>query len=93
MRRIAILLLILGSGCSSFPELDELDSRIAPNAAYPRLLPLDELTHGPEPTLTQGEASQLIGRVAALRARAARLRQIRVIGSKTRARMQAGVSR
>jgi hypothetical protein len=92
--RAAILIAVvsLGSGCTQFPDLDSAVTDTARDAPFPDLLPVEELNARlTEPRITAETASNLDGRVAALKARAAGLRRS-VIDSPTRERMSIGVS-
>ena len=81
----------LVAGCAEFPQLD---GRVAPedrDAAYPRLVPLGPIVaRAGEVTISETTEQGIAARVAALRARAARLRGT-VIDGGTRARMRQGV--
>lgn len=77
--------------CTQFPDLEDALSPASERAEYPDLLPIEELnTRVPEAQLTPEAMQSIEARVAALRARASRLRGT-VIDSSTRARMTAGV--
>ncbi|MEL6295271.1 MAG: hypothetical protein AAFR10_13510 [Pseudomonadota bacterium] len=91
--RLSPCLVILAaiSACTQFPELDDAVSEQAQAAPYPALVDLG-------PLVTEARASRtdpaevetsVDARVAALRARAARLRG-EVVDAETRRRMQAG---
>ncbi|MDA7424070.1 hypothetical protein [Thalassococcus lentus] len=69
----ALVLASAFSGCTQFPELDAVQTPGLEDAPYPKLLPMDELLKGPEPRATIEQIGQVTGRVAGLRARAARL--------------------
>ena len=92
LRRPAGFMLIAAlAGCAQFPELDAATSATARDAPYPDLIPVEDImAQVPQDRITPDTASGLSARVAALRARAARLRGS-VIDSPTRARMRAGV--
>ena len=89
MRFVPFLLLLgLLPACTQFPELDGVTSDVAENADYPTLLPLDPLmqsTSLPNADAEETEA-ELQARVAALQARAARLRG-QVVDPETRRRL------
>ncbi len=68
--RIVFALFLLAA-CTPFPELTGTISDSARAAPYPVLTPLPTL-----PTATGEDADQLAARAAALRARAAQIRQI-----------------
>lgn len=85
-------LLCFGVGCTEFPDLDGAVSEAARDAPYPDLLPVEELNARiSDPRITPETVSGLAARVAALKARAARLRGS-VIDSPTRERMSIGVT-
>lgn len=91
--RITPVMLILGlalSACAAFPELDRAVPAEATRGPFPTLVPISTILNGPAPVATEAAAAALSGRVAALRARAARLRRP-VIDRTTRARMSRGV--
>ena len=66
-----VIALCLLCACTPFPELTATISDSARAAPYPVLTPLPSL-----PAATESEADQLAARAAALRARAAQIRQI-----------------
>ena len=70
MRLIPIFIFALAA-CAEFPALNGTISDAARNAPYPTLSPLPDFT--PQQTSTD---TQMAARVAALQARAARLRRI-----------------
>ena len=70
--RLIILPLLL-SACASFPELEGTISDAARQAPYPRLAPLPDTADG---TVDDGINADLTARIAALNARAERLRRI-----------------
>jgi hypothetical protein len=70
MRLIILLPLVLGA-CATFPALDGTISDAARNAPYPALTPVPAA-----PAATGDAAAELTTRIAALQARAARIRQI-----------------
>ena len=93
MRLTALLLITFLTACTQFPELDDAVSSRAQDASYPELVPVNGLLARAEPqnaTPDQTVAS-LNARVAALRARASRLRRT-VVDPNTRNRMRDGVS-
>ncbi|OYX45249.1 MAG: hypothetical protein B7Z02_01360 [Rhodobacterales bacterium 32-67-9] len=73
-RLLAPLLLPLLGGCATFPALDSTPEPTVGQAAYPELLPLDELLAGVPPPPATDPAAALAARAAALKARAAALR-------------------
>lgn len=85
------LLTAIGA-CAQFPDLDSALSDSAANAAYPDLMPVENLNaRVDEPRIAPETATGIEARVASLRARATRLRGT-VIDSPTRARMSTGVT-
>lgn len=92
MRRVCLLPLLplCLAACTQFPELDGATSARAEAADYPALVPLEPLLEGRRSAAAPPPAADLEGRVAALRARAARLRAGPVIDSATRRRMAGG---
>jgi len=69
--RFCLLLPLLVSACASFPALEGTISDAARQAPYPTLTALP-----PAPASTVGMDAALEARIAALQARAARIRQI-----------------
>ncbi|MEO1139976.1 MAG: hypothetical protein AAFW87_11020 [Pseudomonadota bacterium] len=90
---IAVLVLLVTlAGCSQFPELDDNLSSEARAARYPDLVPVEDLRAGlTAPRITDETTTTLEGRVAALRARAARLRGT-VIDRNSRNRLEQKVT-
>ena len=68
--RMTFLTLVMLSGCSNFPQLDDTLSQEARNAPYPELTPVPS---EPAPS-TDGDAL-LAARIAALQARAEDIRR------------------
>lgn len=66
---------LLAGGCAEFPELDAAVPRSVAEGPFPRLLPMEELTGAPAPTVGPEAAEELTARADALRARAERLRR------------------
>ncbi len=67
------LVLVAAAACTQFPELDRTESPYVADAAYPDLLPIsDVLTTQPARAVPELRGD-ILGRVAALRARAQRL--------------------
>ncbi|CUH81456.1 hypothetical protein [Tropicibacter naphthalenivorans] len=66
------------AGCTQFPELDAVQTPGIENAAYPDLVPLDDLLNASAPSVTPEMAAGLEARAAGLRARAARLQRTSV---------------
>ncbi|MDJ0820777.1 MAG: hypothetical protein QNJ09_03065 [Paracoccaceae bacterium] len=92
MRRRAVFAFLLAlCACTQFPELDATQTPGVAQAPYPRLLPLDGLLVGPVATATPAVVAGIEGRVAALRARADRLRGP-VVPARIKARMRRGVT-
>ena len=91
MRLTPYLMFFALCGCTQFPELDAARTPGVEKAPFPALLPLDGLLVGPEPRATPEMRSGIEGRVAGLRARAARL-QRPVVSASDRARMEQGVA-
>lgn len=72
----ALGLALVLAGCSA-PKLDTPISAAARQAPYPELVPLEGLQlHQQSSAITETTSGALLARAAALRARAARLRQI-----------------
>ncbi|MBN9888372.1 hypothetical protein [Salipiger abyssi] len=91
MRLSPSLLLLALVGCAQFPELDAARTPGVEAMPFPALLPLDGLLDGPEPRATPEMRAGIEGRVAGLRARAARL-QGPVVPASDRARMTQGIA-
>ncbi|MDO6731320.1 hypothetical protein Q4577_14910 [Marinovum sp. 2_MG-2023] len=87
---LCLVPLTLVLGCTQFPALDNSEGPDVAAAAYPRLLSIEELRAIPDSTTTLEVQTSLLGRLAALRARAAGL-QSPVIDRATRSRMARGV--
>ena len=86
---LAALAVSLIAGCKPFPTFEVSEGARA--AAYPDLVPVEEITgQVPAEAIAPETSSDLAGRAAGLRARAARLKA-GVIDAKTRKRMQTGV--
>ena len=75
MRCLPFVILIGLTGCATFPELDGTISDAARNAPYPRLTALPATETGPVPDTTE---AAMAARVAALNARAERLRRTEI---------------
>ncbi|WP_306005298.1 hypothetical protein [Aquicoccus porphyridii] len=72
---VALAGLALLPGCAEFPELDDSVPEALERAAYPRLVPVEPLIEGArEVQIEDDTEARIAARVAALRARAARLR-------------------
>ncbi len=83
MRRLALLCVLalplaVPTGCARFPELDAAQTPGVMDAPYPRLVPLEPLLNGPVPRASAADIPEVEGRVAGLRARAARLQAVQV---------------
>ena len=96
MRAVVIIasaaLVGLVTACTDFPELDGTVSPALEKADFPKLVPVESLLAGAEDVqITDQTTAQLAGRVARLRARAARLKRT-VVDRGTRARMRVGVA-
>jgi hypothetical protein len=91
MWRAWISLALVVTACAEFPEVDAALSRGDPQAGYPDLLPLEALLSADDPRISETDDRALLGRAAALRARANALRRP-VIDRQTRSRMEDGVT-
>ncbi|KMK66242.1 hypothetical protein [Puniceibacterium sp. IMCC21224] len=92
MRQLQLILLpLLLCACAQFPELDASQSPGVAGAAFPALVPIESLLDGAAPRATPEMRAGVDGRVAGLRARAARLSGP-VVDAQTRSRMRRGVS-
>ena len=93
MWRAGLVFLAL-AGCTQFPELDRTIGDEAEAADYPELIPLEPvLSRLDDPAEGNAQTEEALqARVAALRARAARLSGT-VVDGQTQARMQRGVPR
>jgi len=94
MRFWLLLPALILASCAQFPELDGTVPPAAQAAPFPRLLPVDPILAS---TLPDAEANAALtrsveARVAALRARAARLQRASVIDAPTRARLERAMS-
>ncbi|SPF78264.1 hypothetical protein [Pseudoprimorskyibacter insulae] len=77
MRYFFILSLL--AACSTGPNLPPITQAPAEGTGdYPRLVPLETLLNTPDPQITPDFTASMQSRVAALKARAARLRAIRM---------------
>jgi hypothetical protein len=86
---LAALAISLIAGCEPFPTFEVSESARA--AAYPDLVPVEAITgQVPAEAIAPETSSDLAGRAARLRARAARLGGS-VVDAETRKRMQTGV--
>ena len=79
-RLLVALLMPPLAGCATFPAVDGAPEPAASQAAYPKLLPLEELLAGVPPPPTTDPAAELEARAAALKARAAALREADLSG-------------
>ena len=74
-----IPVLVLATGCTQFPELDDTQTPGVAEAPYPRLVPLEQLTTpAREPLATPEMVTQVEGRIDGLVARAERLKRVQV---------------
>lgn len=89
IRRLLVCCLL--AGCAQFPALEDVEGPGVADADYPRLLSVSELRSTPASTATIELQSSVLDRIAALRARAARLQRSPVVDRPTRARMARGV--
>lgn len=82
---------LLATACTQFPAIEDRVSEDARDAPYMDLVPVETLRAGvPEDQVTDTDASAVEGRIARLRARAARLSGA-VLDTGARARMSQGV--
>lgn len=80
------------TACSHFPELDGTVDSAARDAAYPDLIPVEQIyARMPDARIEPDTSLEVEARVDRLRSRAARLRGT-VIDSATRHRMKVGVN-
>lgn len=87
LRVTAVMLTLALSACTQFPDLDRTTSAQTRRAPYPDLLPVEDLrAQVASPRATDRTTKSLEARIAALRARAARLRGT-VIDGASRARL------
>lgn len=92
MWRILFLSFGLLAACTGFPALDGKVSATARAAAYPKLLPINDLLTRPSPPrLSETDVAALTARAARLRRRAAALRGP-VVDQSTRKRLASSVS-
>ena len=88
-----LLCVLILSGCASFPDLGTGHTAAADAAPWPRIEPLGQvLAEADRLTITPAVAGDLAARAAALKARAARLKQP-VVDDATRSRMRAAQGR
>lgn len=92
MLRALPLILVLAA-CTSLPDLDNDVQQSVLDSDFPDLVPLNTLNLDPGlNTATQAELSEgLLGRISALRARAARLQRTPVIEQRVKRRMARGI--
>lgn len=91
--RTWLIPMLLLTGCTDFPDLDARISPEARGAAFPRLVPVGEITGRRALARTTAEnGERLAARAAALRARARLLRGIR-IDAETRIRISPTLNR
>jgi len=80
------------TACTQFPQLDETTSAQVRAAPYPNLVPAEDLRAGlPEQSIIDETTTGFQLRVAALRARAARLRRT-VIDQTSRSRLETKIT-
>lgn len=91
MIRFLPFALLALAACADFPELDATVPPEAMTGAYPNLLPLDDLLNSPDEQIDDDLVKGLQDRLAALNARAAKLRRARPIDPPTRRRMMRGI--
>jgi len=91
MRLAAIALAFSLAACADFPELDATITPEMRRADFPRLATISELQNTPEPRITEATQAGLQARIAALRARAGRLRGA-VVGPEAQERLNSRVS-
>ena len=91
--RVFLPLLIL-AGCTTAPQLDGGTSRDLERADYPTLVPIEQILGSTraDPAADQQVEDQLDARLAALQARASRLKASQ-IDPATRKRLEDGVAR
>ncbi len=89
MRLLPAFLLLCA--CAQFPELDRTQTPGVADAPYPRLVPIGTLLEAEPARATPEMRAGVLGRVGALRARAARLNGP-VVDAATQARMRRGVA-
>lgn len=89
----ALAIVLCGlAACTEFPDLGSVVAPGLGSADYPKLVPVEPLlAQAQEVQITPDSMAGIEGRIARLKARAARLRG-RVVDSGTRARMQSGVA-
>jgi hypothetical protein len=86
-------LLAVMAACTRFPDLESVVAPEVRAAPYPALVPIEPLLAGlTAEQITPEVEAGLAGRMAALQARAARLRKT-VVDDTTRDRMRQGVGR
>ncbi|UYV38628.1 hypothetical protein N4R57_06145 [Rhodobacteraceae bacterium D3-12] len=94
MRSVSAMAIVLCglAGCTDFPDLGDAVAPGLDSAAFPKLVPVEPLlAQTEEVQITPQSMAGIDGRIARLKARAARLRG-RVVDTGTRARMQDGVA-
>ena len=90
--RLLLLTTFFLAACTTVPELDARISETARAAEYPSLQPIDQvLTSDRTPVLDDQAVSAFQGRIARLKARAARLRRTPVVDSTSRARLHQAI--
>lgn len=93
MTKYILSFVIIGffASCAPFPDLDHTIDPAARDAGYPALVPLGPILNAANASQTTIDATDINGRIAALNARANRLRGA-VIDSATLARIRRGVT-
>jgi len=90
---LALTLAALLGACSDFPQLDDAVSPAAKNAAYPSLVPMDQvLVDTQDVQITDETVTTLSGRMNGLKGRATRAKRP-VIDDETRNRLQDAIDR
>ncbi len=85
----ALVFLTFLGACTDFPQLDAAISEDAKNAAYPNLVPADELlAKRQDSRITPQTGPDLIARADRLRARAGLIRGIETVDEATRIRLR-----
>lgn len=91
--RVVVACVLLLTGCTDFPDLDERLTAADADQPFPALVPAETILAGAQdPSIKTDTQSSLDARVAALEQRAAVLRDTTGLDPEARARMQAGVT-
>lgn len=90
MRAVVALSCLLAAACTQFPALDSAVSPDVEAAAYPALLPLEQVLGAATPVVANpiDTTQSLQTRVDALRARANALQRRTIVDPRTRARIK-----